>query len=130
MSIGAPLELWVLALTIVLLTLLWGQVLIMHYRGSFYRLLMWEPVVLIPIIVVAGLVALVLRGIALDVFAVLLSLAFLAGLTGTMLHVRGVLRRVGGWNLDNIMVGPPILFPLCLSFISLAGIVASVSWRY
>jgi hypothetical protein len=91
---------------------------------------MWEPVVLIPIVVVAGLVALVLRGIALDVFAILAALAFFAGLTGTFLHIRGVRRRVGGWNLDNIMVGPPIFIPLCLSIISLAGIVASVSWRY
>ena len=91
---------------------------------------MWEPVVLIPIIIVAGLVALVLRGIALDVFAALAALAFFAGLTGTVLHIRGIRRRVGGWNLDNIMVGPPVFIPLCLSLISLAGIVASVSWRY
>ena len=130
MSIGAPLELWVLIITIVLLSLLWGQVLVLHYRGSFYRFLMWEPVVLIPIIIVAGLVALVLRGIALDVFAALAALAFFAGLTGTVLHIRGIRRRVGGWNLDNIMVGPPVFIPLCLSLISLAGIVASVSWRY
>lgn len=130
MSIGAPLELWVLIISIALLSLLWGQVLIMHYRGSFYHLLMWEPVVLIPIVVVAGLVALVLRGIALDVFAILAALTFLAGLAGTVLHVRGVRRRVGGWNLDNIMVGPPVFFPLCLSLISLAGIVAGVFWRY
>lgn len=130
LSIGAPLELWVLAITIVMLSLLWGQVLILHYRGSFYRFLMWEPVVLIPVVVVAGLVALVLRGIALDVFAALAALAFFAGLTGTVLHIRGVMRRVGGWNLDNLMVGPPVFIPLCLSLISLAGVVASISWRY
>ena len=130
MSIGAPLELWVLIITIVLLSLLWGQVLVLHYRGSFYRFLMWEPVVLIPVIVIAGLVALVLRGIALDIFAALAALAFFAGLTGTFFHIRGVRRRVGGWNIDNIMVGPLIFIPLCLSLISLAGIVASISWRY
>jgi len=85
---------------------------------------MWEPVLYLPVVVVAGVFALVFRGLILDIYGVLLIIVFLMGLSGLYFHIQGVKRQVGGWNLDNVMVGPPFLLPLGLSIIGLIAIFA------
>lgn len=90
---------------------------------------MWEPVFYLPIIAILGIVTLFVQGVLLEVYGISLIVSVLMGLEGVFLHVQGVYRQVGGWNLDNVMVGPPLMFPLSLSLISLIGIFAALLWR-
>lgn len=120
---------WVIILVTTLFAILWVQVLILHYRGAFRRIWMWEPVVYLPVLVVMGIVAIFVHGIALEIYGVALMLSLLMGFSGVVFHIQGVVDEVGGWNLDNIMVGPPPMFPLSIALISIIGLVAALFGR-
>ncbi len=90
---------------------------------------MWEPVVYLPVLVVMGIVAVFIHGVYLEVYGIALTLSLLMGLSGLVFHIQGILSEVGGWNLDNIMVGPPPMFPLSIALISMIGIVAALLGR-
>jgi hypothetical protein len=90
---------------------------------------MWEPVVYLPLLVILGVIAIFVHGVFLEVYGVALILSLLMGLSGLIFHIQGIMREVGGWNLDNIMVGPPPMFPLTISLVSMIGIVAALFGR-
>lgn len=102
------------------------QVTLFHLRQNFRHPTQWLPVIATP---AAGLAALLLvwwdLGPLRVVFAVLTVAGALIGLVGTYYHVAGTGRRVGGYSLNNFMVGPPPMLPvmvIALSALGLAGL--------
>jgi hypothetical protein len=103
------------------------QVLLFHWRAAFRRLTMYGPVLLAPVIVVAGVLGALKRDgplgwIVLAVFA----LGIIDGLVGIVEHLRGISRRIGGFSLRNLMSGPPPLLPVAFMALALTGALALV----
>ena len=105
------------------------QVTLFHYRQNFRHWSMWAPVLGTPAL---GLIALMLffndTGWLRTLFVVFLAVGILEGLVGFYYHVSGVGERVGGYKLNNFLVGPPLTLPLTVTVVSLLGLVA-VYWR-
>ncbi|HLO03859.1 MAG TPA: hypothetical protein VK191_12190 [Symbiobacteriaceae bacterium] len=102
-----------------------AQVTLFHYRGNFRNPAMWLPVISAPLL---GLI-LLYHWATTPVWLLaplrwFLWLEFLGGLIGFGYHVRGITQRLGGFKLNNLLTGPPILLPLLLSFLSILGLVA------
>lgn len=103
------------------------QVLLFHWRAAFRRWTMYGPVLLAPLLVLAGLVGAVQRDgllgwLVLGVFA----LGIVDGLVGVFEHLRGIARRVGGFSLRNLMSGPPPLLPVAFMALAVTGALALV----
>ena len=101
------------------------QVLLFHWRAGFRRWTMYGPILLAPVIVLAGVVGAVQRNgslgwIVLSVFA----LGILDGFVGIVEHLRGIARRIGGFTLRNLMSGPPPLLPVAFTALALTGALA------
>lgn len=122
---GWPLDrVMILALGLVFLVI-FVQVALFHYRQNFRHWSMWIPVIATPVfglcmILFAFYDAAWLR----NVLAVLLIVGIVAGLFGTFMHIRGVGERVGGYELRNFMIGPPLTLPALISAVSLLGLFA------
>jgi ABC-type spermidine/putrescine transport system permease subunit II len=54
----------------------------------------------------------------------LLSVGILAGVYGSYMHIHGVGERVGGFEMRNFLVGPPLTLPAIISAVSLLGLIA------
>ena len=106
-----------------------GQVYLFHLRAAFRARSMYGPVVMAPVIAAAGVVGAVTRQGAIGwvIFAVF-ALGFLEGAFGTVLHLRGVAARIGGFTLRNLTAGPPPLLPLAFGALGLTGALA-VAWE-
>lgn len=88
---------------------------------------MYSPVLLAPVLVLAGIVGAVQRDgplgwIVLAVFA----LGILDGIVGIVEHLRGIARRIGDFSLRNLMSGPPPLLPVAFMALTLTGALALV----
>ncbi len=86
---------------------------------------MWIPVLATPIFGVLTLIECSyhmpwLRA----VLGVLYAVGVLAGGFGSFMHVHGVGKRVGGYHLQNFLVGPPVALPAMVSAMSLLGLIA------
>jgi hypothetical protein len=103
------------------------QVLLFHWRAAFRRLTMYGPVLLAPVLVVAGVVGALQRDGVLG-WSVLAVFAFgvVDGLVGVVEHLRGIARRIGGFSLRNLMSGPPPLLPVAFMALALTGALALV----
>jgi hypothetical protein len=103
------------------------QVLLFHWRAGFRRLTMYGPVLLAPLLVVAGVVGSLQRDGFLG-WAVLgaFALGIIDGLVGVFEHLRGIARRIGGFSLRNLMSGPPPLLPVAFMALALTGALALV----
>lgn len=104
------------------------QVGLFHYRGNFRHKVMWGPVLTAPILALLGL----LLGLwnvpwLRMLFVVGLAIEVAAAIIGFGLHVRGVMLRVGGWKVRNVLTGPPVVMPLMLVAISFLGLI-SIYW--
>src|SRR3954447_14375704 len=102
-----------------------------HYRGSFGDKWMWTPIVLTPPLVAAGVAGAVSPRAARTVLPAVSALYALDGLAGVVTHVRGVLRKPGGFRepIYNIVMGPPLLAPGSLVLVGAAGVLAAVVRR-
>jgi hypothetical protein len=103
------------------------QVLLFHWRAGFRRVTMYGPVLLAPVLVVAGVLGALQRDgllgwVVLGVFAV----GVVDGLVGVVEHLRGISRRIGGFSLRNLMSGPPPLLPVAFMALALTGALALV----
>jgi hypothetical protein len=103
------------------------QVLLFHWRAGFRSWTMYGPVLLAPLIIVAGVVGAfqrdgVLGWIVLAIFA----LGVVDGLVGVVEHFRGIARRIGGFSLRNLMCGPPPLLPVAFMALALTGALGLV----
>ncbi|MFC4077162.1 hypothetical protein [Salinithrix halophila] len=105
------------------------QVTFFHYRQNFHHKAMWIPVLAAPLFFVVGMVFTFYRTSWLStLFLILMWFGILDGLIGFYYHFRGVGIRVGGWELRNFLIGPPIVLPLMFTALSGLGLVA-VYWR-
>jgi hypothetical protein len=101
------------------------QVLLFHCRAGFRSWTMYGPILLAPVIVLAGIAGAVQRDgslgwIVLSVF----GLGILDGLVGIVEHLRGIARRIGGFTLRNLMSGPPPLLPVAFMALAVTGALA------
>ena len=126
---GWPFARLYLLLVAVAFVLVGAQVFLLHWRGAFRSKAMYGPVVMAPIIAIAGVAAAIARNDVIGWFAVaVFALGLLDGLIGLVLHLRGVAARVGGFTLRNIVAGPPFLLPLAFGALALTGGLAVV-WQ-
>ena len=102
-----------------------------HYKNNFRYKAQWTPIVIAPMLVAAGLVAIRSRRVAHTWLPALSAAAVLDGSVGFYYQARGVLRRPGGRKhlLYNIMYGPPVLAPLLFSACGMLGLMASLFRR-
>jgi hypothetical protein len=105
------------------------QVSLFHYRQNFHHKSMWTPVVLAPIFFVTGLVLTFYNVNGLRVlFGVLMAAGILDGLVGVYYHAKGVSVRVGGWEMRNFLIGPPVVLPFLFTAIGALGLFA-LYWK-
>jgi hypothetical protein len=103
------------------------QVLLFHWRAAFRRLTMYGPVLLAPVLVLAGMVGALKRDGALGwIVLAVFALGIVDGLVGVFEHLRGIARRIGGFSLRNLMSGPPPLLPVAFTALALTGALALV----
>ncbi|MGH3029437.1 MAG: hypothetical protein ACRDNE_01480 [Gaiellaceae bacterium] len=103
------------------------QVLLFHWRAAFRRLTMYGPVLLAPVLVVAGIAGALQRDGALGwIVLAVFALGIVDGVVGIVEHLRGIARRIGGFSLRNLMSGPPPLLPVAFMALALTGALALV----
>lgn len=97
-----------------------------HYKNRFSYEVQWTPVLLTPLLIVAGLGAVWNRTIARTLLPIAALLALLDGGIGFLYHIRGVIRRPGGVKKPfyNILYGPPIFAPLLYAASGFLGLLA------
>ncbi|UOF92675.1 hypothetical protein LSG31_11210 [Fodinisporobacter ferrooxydans] len=121
---------WTLSRVLVLFTafaffMIAIQVTMYHYRENFRHWSMYIPVITLPVLGVAGLLASFLNTPFLHaVDTVLLWLEAFGGLFGVYMHARGVGVRVGGYEMRNFLTGPPVVLPFMIFAISILGLLA------
>jgi hypothetical protein len=104
------------------------QVTLMHYRQNFHHKAMWAPVASAPLFAVTGLtLAIWGYGWLHALFIAMMWLGVVIGMVGFYLHFHGVGVRVGGYELRNFMIGPPVIFPLIFSALGGLALIA-VYW--
>jgi hypothetical protein len=125
---GWPFERVYLVLVATAFVVVGLQVFLFHWRGAFRSKSMYAPVLGAPAITLAGLVGAISRSgwIGWVVFAVF-AIGVLDGLYGTVLHLKGIKERIGGFTLRNLTTGPPFLLPVAFAALALTGSLA-VSW--
>lgn len=124
---GVTVDRAALVLCAVMYTGIWVQVTLMHWAGGFKKKAMWGPVLATPLFVAAAGVAAISRGGALGwAMAAVLGVAVLEGLTGVVLHLRGIARQVGGFSFRNVLSGPPPILPMAYALIGVLGFGAVV----
>ncbi|MBC9783951.1 hypothetical protein H1S01_05430 [Heliobacterium chlorum] len=123
--LGWPIDRVLILFTSVAFVLVAVQVTLFHYRQNFRHWAMWGPVLGLPLAAAIGIALTVRDSVLLRwvfLFALLAELA--SGLMGFYYHSRGISQRVGGWEVHNIMVGPPPILPVMVSALSLLGLLA------
>jgi len=102
-----------------------------HYKSNFRYKAQWTPVLVAPMLMLAGAGAVKSSRIAHTVLPVVSAVAIVDGAVGFGYHARGVLRRPGGLKkpLYNIIYGPPLFAPLLFAASGLLGLLASLLRR-
>jgi hypothetical protein len=108
------------------------EIYLEHYKGSFGDKWEWVPIWLTPPLMAAGIGGVYSERVA-ETWLPLTSAAFAAcGVIGTVLHLRGVMRKPGGLRQEafyNLIMGPPLLAPGSLTLIGGMGMVAPLTKR-
>ena len=104
------------------------QSAILHYRGAFNNPVMYAPLT-VPLLAVVALVwtAFAPGKFALTLASVLLWPTFLIGFVGLGMHLRGFGRQMGGLyvGISNWLEGPPAFAPGLFAGLAAAGLVAA-----
>jgi hypothetical protein len=88
---------------------------------------MYGPVLLAPVLVVAGVLGALQRdGLLGWLVLAVFGLGIVDGVVGIVEHLRGIARRIGGLSLRNLMSGPPPLLPVAFMALALTGALALV----
>jgi hypothetical protein len=105
----------------------WIEALYSHYKNNFSFRIQWSPIIIAPLLMIAGIGAIWSRTLARTLLPIASLLALINGLIGFFFHVRGIVRRPGGMKkpLYNIIYGPPVLAPLIFSASGFIGLVTS-----
>lgn len=102
-----------------------------HYKNNFKYKSQWTPVLLSPIIALAGVWAIFSRRVARTFLPFVSVLAALDGAIGFIFHAKGIARRPGGMKTPayNFLYGPPIFAPLLFAATGFLGLLASLLRR-
>ncbi len=102
-----------------------------HYRGSYGVGIMYTPVFISPALLLSAVWAVFSRRMARVVLPVVSLITLVNGMTGFILHIRGIRRRPGGWRIPifNISMGPPLFAPLLFGISGFLGLLASMLRR-
>ncbi len=107
---------------------LWYEIAVLHYRGSFQSRFMWLPVMYLPLEMAAGILASVAdTRTTRQLFRVFSWGTLVLGSFGTLMHLRGVRRQMGGlheWRY-NLMTGPPVIAPPQVALFGLIGVLST-----
>lgn len=128
--LGWPLERIVILLLGFLYLMIFVQVTLFHYRQNFRHWSMWIPVIATPI---DGLLLISLAFYNTDMIrttlVLLLFLSVAVGAFGSYMHARGIGQRVGGYEMRNFLVGPPLMLPGMITGSSILGLIVLL-WPY
>ncbi|MGB8956705.1 MAG: hypothetical protein WCC10_15115 [Tumebacillaceae bacterium] len=128
--LGWPLERIVILLLGFMYLMIFVQVTLFHYRQNFRHWSMWIPVIATP---VDGLLLITLAFYNTDlirtILVLLLFLSVVAGAFGSYMHARGIGERVGGYEMRNFLVGPPLMLPGMITGSSILGLIVLL-WPY
>lgn len=107
------------------------EALYSHYKTNFRYKVQWTPVLLTPLLMVAGIGAIKNQRIATTMLPAASALALADGAIGFFYHARGIARRPGGMKkpLYNTLYGPPIFAPLLFAACGFLGLMASLLRR-
>jgi hypothetical protein len=124
MWVGWPLERVLYLFLGIAFLAIFIQVTLFHLRQNFYHPSQWLPVFVTPILGITALlltwrIAPIERGV-LTLFSIF---GVGIGLVGTYYHVAGTGQRVGGYTINNLMVGPPPMLPLMVVALSALSLV-------
>ena len=102
-----------------------------HYKNNFRYKAQWTPVILAPLLMIAGVGAAGNRRVAQTWLPAVSAVAIVDGAMGFGYHARGVLRRPGGIKkpIYNIIYGPPLFAPLLFAASGFLGLLASLLRR-
>ncbi len=102
-----------------------------HYKNNFRYRAQWTPVIVAPMLMIAGLGAVRSVRVAHTWLPAVSAIAIVDGTVGFGYHARGVLRRSGGSKnlLYNIIYGPPLFAPLLFAASGFLGVLASLLRR-
>ncbi|MBC5801790.1 MAG: hypothetical protein GIX03_01995 [Candidatus Eremiobacteraeota bacterium] len=102
-----------------------------HYKNGFRYKVQYTPLVVAPMLMIAGAAAVKSVRVAHTWLPAISALAMLNGGVGFGYHARGVLRKPGGAKklLYNITYGPPIFAPLLFAASGFLGVLASLLRR-
>ena len=108
---------------------LWYEIAVLHYRGSFQNRFMWIPVLSLPAVMASGVASALKREErrARDIFRPFAWWMAIVGTVGSLFHLRGIARQMGGfynWKY-NVVTGPPILAPAQVALFGLLSVAAS-----
>ncbi|HLZ68711.1 MAG TPA: hypothetical protein VKV26_02260 [Dehalococcoidia bacterium] len=108
-----------------------GEAYFEHLRGSFNQRVMWTPILVTPPMAAAAVGAAASGRVARWVLPFAAAAAFLDGLLGFCLHLRGIKRMPGQFgNLRfNMTMGPPLFAPLLFTSVGLMGFIAALLRR-
>ena len=102
-----------------------------HYRGSYSQLIMYSPIVLSPLLFLAGVAGTFSRRASRTVLPLISAATIVDGCVGFIFHVRGVQRKPGGWRIPvaNVIMGPPVFAPLLFAISGFLGVLAALLRR-
>lgn len=102
-----------------------------HYRGSYGQQVMYTPVLISPILALAGIWGAFNRRVARTLLPIISLITMLDGVVGFYFHVRGIARKPGGWRIPvfNVIMGPPVFAPLLFALSGFLGFIASLLRR-
>lgn len=108
-----------------------AEIWLEHDRASFGNRMMWLPVVLTPVVALAGLAGVRSERAARTALPLASSILLANSLQGQYLHLRGVAQRPGGFRAAryNMEMGPPAFAPLLLGLVGGMGVLASILRR-
>lgn len=106
-----------------------AQAFLFHYRGNFRHWSMYTPVIGAPLAALSLIWFALFPSAAMRTAVTwILWIEVFSGLGGLTMHARGIRQRIGGFVMNNVLTGPPIVLPLTLSAFGLLGLMA-LYWR-
>lgn len=107
------------------------EALYSHYKNGFRFKAQWTPVIVAPLLALAGVARASHRTRARTWLPALSFVACANGIVGAGYHLRGALRRPGGSRqlVYNLTYGPPVFAPLLFAGAGFLGLLATMSRR-
>lgn len=107
------------------------EALYSHYKNNFSYPSQWTPILLTPVLMIAGIGTIWSKTLARTLLPIASILALLDGGIGCLYHIRGILRRPGGIKKPfyNLIYGPPVFAPLLFAASGFLGVLASLLRR-